>query len=124
MSTSYYKLKEPVSFIRVEDKGPKHIELHIWVDGAKAGVLNLDKGDQQFSFIHNLFKDDDHGSAMRTSWQGIEGTRVTENKEGLADDMILLDEYGHILIVKQVRERAGANREDGMPTELFGFKDQ
>ena len=122
MSTSYYKLKEPITSIRIESN-ERHDKLTIFTRHGNAGMLVLDRGDGKDIARMFMAYDEDNKCPMRTHWGGKEGAVVTENEENLLDEMTVISEYGEILTVGDVRKRAGAKRKDGMPTELFGYED-
>lgn len=124
MSTSYYRFKDPISSVRLEE-GPGHDRLTIWENGANAGTLTLSLGTGR-TIVKMLMEDVHDGACpMRTHWGGVDrGTVVTINPSGkeLTDDIVLVSEYGEVLKVADVKARDGARRKDGMPTELFGFE--
>lgn len=120
MSTSYYRLAEPITHLNGEIGGG-HTHLGIWVNHGKTGILVL-HNNEVGPFIRLLLSDI---VAMRTHWGGSEvGSIVTEVVPGLTDEMQLISEYDEILTVGQIRRRQGSRRQDGYPTELFGYEEQ
>ena len=122
MSTSYNRLIEGVTSIRLEE-GKGHDRLTLWIEHGNAGTLTLPRGWGRR--LVRLFADDsgsDDRDAMRTHWGGAKvGTVVTDNAR-LPDNAILISEYGEVLTVETIHARAGVKRKDGMPTELFGYE--
>ena len=121
MSTSYNKPIEGVTHLRLEE-GPGHDVLTIWVEHGKVGTLLLPHGWGRR--LACLLADDqgDQDDAMRTHWGGAAVGAVLTDKARLSDDAIAISEYGDVLTAGTVRARAGARRQDGMPTELFGYE--
>jgi len=120
MSTSYYRLKSPVTCLRLK-KGPRHDYLSIWVNHALVGQLTLANRETQ-SFLQILAEWNE--PPMRTHWGGSgRGAVVTINDPNLSDEDLLISEYGQLLTVAQIKERDGAKRKDGMPTEMFGYEE-
>ena len=124
MSTSYYRLKPPVTHIRVEDKTPGHTKLVIWVNHGLSGTLVLQTEEVRDFLRILVLYEDDSGCPLRTHWGGPErGTIVTINDNTLPDEAVVISQYGELLTVSEVKVRDGAKRKDGFPTELFGYED-
>lgn len=123
MSTSYYRLKQPITHLRIEDAGG-HDKIKIWVDHGLAGSLTVAKRDtKEFVRLFVLYEEDNE-CPLRTHWGGKErGAVVTVNDDTLADESVVVSEYGELLTVADVKKRDGARREDGFPTELFGYEE-
>ncbi len=120
MSTSYYRLKPPVTHLKLE-AGEGHDRLRIWVNHALAGVLTLRKEETR-EFILGFA--DKNKSVMHVYWGGPERGIVVHAKEAnLLDGMIVIPEYGEFLTVAELNALNGAKRKDGMPTELFGYEE-
>jgi len=115
MSTSYYRLVEPFSNIKVIGN-----MITLRSNDRPAGIILVPP---EFVIqVVRLFRpyEEDDLAPMRTHWGGKElGTVVTVN-EVLADDITLISEYGEVLTVAQIKARAGVRRTDGFPTELVG----
>ena len=123
MSTSYYRLKPPVTHLRLE-KGEGHDRLRVWVNHALAGVLTLRKEETHSMLDCFTLYEDDFCCPLRTRWGGADrGAIVTEN-DTLPDEAVVISEYGQLLTVAEVKARDGATRKDGMPTELFGCEEE
>ena len=125
MSTSYYRLRDPFSSMRLKE-GKVHDRVTLWEGGALAGTLVVRGGTGKRVAL--IFADqdcDDSKVPMRTHWGGSGvGAVVTVNDRSLADDITLVSEYGDVLTVAKVMAREGAKRKDGMPTELCGYEDK
>src|SRR3990170_3080808 len=106
MSTSYYRLKEEITSLRLEE-GPAHDRLAVWENHALAGTLTLSLG--QGRRIAKYFAQTDEDGAhcpLRSYWVGGErGTVVYENGAPLPDEAIVVSEYGQVLTAAQVRAR-------------------
>lgn len=123
MSTSYYRLRPPVTSVRVESAG-HHDRVHVWVEHGLAGALVVPK-DCTPSLLLLLSNEemDDSKVPLRTLWGGdIRGTIVQVNDPGLPDGCQVVSEYGEVFTVGAVKARQGVRRTDGMPTELFGYE--
>ena len=121
MSTSFYRLKSPITHLRLEDTGG-HDRLSIWVNHAFVGTLTL--AYRETRSVIGLLADDDDQCPLRTHWGGSErGAVVTVNDPDLPDEAVVISEYDELLTIAQVKARDGAKRADGMPTELFGYEE-
>ena len=119
MSTYYYRLQKPITSLRLE-KGKGHDKLWVWVNNALSGKLIL-RNDETKSMI-SLFASGD--SVLSTHWGGENnGTVVTVLETNLLEGEVVISEYGELLTVREVKRREGAKRQDGMPTELFGYEE-
>ena len=123
MSTSYYRLRPPITHLRLEE-GEGHDKLKIWVNHGLAGELVIANREiRQFLDCFALYEADNE-CPLRSFWGGAErGAIVYANEDDLPDEMMVISEYGELLTVAQVEARDGAKRRDGMPTELFGYED-
>ena len=122
MSTSYYRLAPPVTHIRIEERG-EHCEVYLWLNHANVGSITV-RNDEKKELIRlfTLYEDDSH-CPLRTHWGGKErGAIVTINDETISNQAVVISEYGELLTVEQVKNRDGAKRSDGLPTELFGYE--
>jgi len=122
MSTSYYRLKPPVTHLRLEE-GDGHDRLTIWVNHANAGTLTLRKEEMREMLDCFILHEADNECPLRSYWGGADrGAVVYANENDLPDEMMVISEYGELLTVAQVKARDGAHRKDGWPTELFGYE--
>ena len=123
MTTSYYRLKKPVTHLRLdEEKG--HDKLTIWINHAQSGTLTLANRETQDAIWLFVQQESNDHCPLRTSWGGSDhGAIVTIQDSTLPDETCIISEYGELLTVAKVKARAGAKRKDGMPTELFGYED-
>lgn len=126
MSTSYYKLRGPYTHIKITEsaRGPEWCRIELMAEGEFAGEMIL-RHEEVYNVIKNFAEAsyDDSQAALRTHWGGKErGAIVTVQDESLADDVTVISEYGDILTVGEVKARDGAHRQDGYPTELFGYE--
>jgi len=121
MSTSYYRLMEPFTSLRLEE-GAGHDRLTVFEGHANCGTLTLSKGVGR-RLAQCFIDDEENICPLRTHWGGTaRGAVVTVNDASLPDDATVISEYGDVLTVKEVKARDGAHRKDGMPTELFGYE--
>ena len=121
MGTEYYKLKPPVTSVKVVEENPSHTKLSIWINHGLAGTLTL-----RTKEVQNLLRilADDGMCVLHTRWGGLErGTVVTVNDTSLPEDTVIVSEYGRLSTISEIRARDGATRGDGLPTELFGYGD-
>ena len=123
MSTSYYRLIEPFTSLRLEE-GPGHDRLTVFEEHANCGTLTFSKGlGRSVARLFTKYEDDGQ-VPLRTHWGGKDrGSIVTVNDPILPNETTVISEYGDILTVGQVKARDGVKRSDGMPTELFGYHD-
>lgn len=122
MSTSYYRLKPPVTYLRIEDQG-SHNKISVWVSHGLSGALVVSKRETHAIVDMFTLHEKDSQCPLRTHWAGASrGTVVTINDDTLADEICVVSEYGELLTVGEVKARDGAKRSDGMPTELFGYE--
>ena len=124
MSTSYYRLVEPFTSIRLREE-PGHDRATFWESGANCGTLTVSRGVGARLALLFANREDDHACPMRTHWGGRDqGSVVTVNDTSLADDVTLISDYGQVLTVAEVKARTGQRRKDGWPTELLGYEAQ
>lgn len=124
MSTSYYRLREPFTSLRLE-KGPTHDRLTVWEEHANAGTLTVRGGWGKHVALLFALQEGDEQCPVRTHWGGVDrGAVVTfrDRDKDLPDEIVLVSEYGDVVTVGYVRARDGAKRSDGWPTELFGYE--
>jgi len=121
MSTSYYRLSSPITHLRIEDQ-VGHDKISVWVNHGLAGALVVSKRETKEVVRMFVCYEDDSICPLRTHWGGRErGAVVTVNDATLPDKAMVISEYGDLLSVADVKARDGAKRDDGMPTELFGY---
>lgn len=124
MSTSYYRLRPPVTHLMItENQGKGHDVLSIWINRDFAGWIEVDtKTISQLLNIFFLYKEDNE-CPLRTHWGGsVRGTVVTINDDTLPGGELLMSEYGELITVAEVKARDGIKRTDGLPTELVGYE--
>lgn len=122
MSTSYYRLTEPFTSIKMEE-GPGHDRVKLWEHGALAGELVLTKGWGKRVCLLFALHEEDNECPLRTHWGGQDrGAVVTVNDKAMPNEACVISEYGEPLTVQQVKERDGTRRSDSWPTELFGYE--
>jgi len=122
MSTSYYRLKPPITYLRLEE-GHGHDKLTLWVNHANVGTITLRKEEVRGVISCFTLYEEDNECPLRSYWGGSErGSAVYANENDLPDDMLVISEYGELLTVAQVKARHGAKRKDKMPTELFSYE--
>ncbi len=124
MSTSYYRLIEPFTSLRL-DEGARHDKLTVFESGANCGTLTVNHGTGRRLAQCFAAHEDDGQCPLRTHWGGKDrGAVVTVNDPSLPDEATVVSEYGDVLTVGRVKARDGQGRSDGMPTELFGYEDK
>ena len=118
MSTSYYYVAEPFTSIRLEE-GPTHDRVTLWESHGNAGTLTVARGHGR-QLVKRFAEECDDGRApMRTHFGGRGvGCIVTENVRDLADDLVLISEYGDVLTVGEIRRCAGHGADATNPTEI------
>jgi len=121
MSTSYYRLRPPITHLKLKDTGT-HNDLYVWVDYDAAGVLTLPKEATRDLLRAFILDEADSECPLRTYWNGErQESVVIINDPSLPDEATVISMYGELLTVAEVKARDGAKRADGMPTELFGY---
>ena len=121
MSTNYYRLRPPITHLKLQREG-EGFKLFVWVNHQLSGRLILDKQDTHQVLDCFTLKEPDDKCPLRSYRGGDErGTVVYENVL-LPGEALVISEYGELLTVAQVKARHGAQRKDGMPTELLGYE--
>ena len=124
MSTSYYRLKPPITHLELELK-PGHDRVKIWVNHGLVGELILANRETCAFLDCFTLHEPDNECPLRSYWGGAEkGTVVYANEINLSREMIVISEYGELLTVAQVFARRGAKRKEGLPTELVGYEEE
>lgn len=103
MSTNFYRLAEPITALHVEEV-EGHRNLIVWVDGKHAGTLILDEATlpKVLKLLHvdyDLRSTGGGGETVRRA-----GGRLYGLDPGWRDDMQLIDEYGQLTTVGEVKE--------------------
>ena len=112
MSTAYYRLREPITSLALEE-GPAHDRLRIWERHGLAGELVVSAGSGRE--IARMFFEtgvDDLHCAIHTYYGGAERGGVgTVNDPTLPDSATVLDgDTGEVLTVGEVKGYAGLGR--------------
>ena len=110
MSTSYYHFRPPITSVRLEE-GPSHDRLTIFETRANIGTLVLSKG--MGKTVASYFADEveDNRAPLRTHFGGKgRGCVVTVNDPHLHDETYVIDEYGQVYTVAQVKAMDGRGR--------------
>ncbi|KKL65943.1 hypothetical protein LCGC14_2149940 [marine sediment metagenome] len=101
MSTSYYKLKEPFTSIRLTEIHHDHLTL--WEDGENVGTLLLSKGTGKKVSI--FFADADIPFApVYTAYGGDGVGMVVTVPSSVPEDEILISEHGDITTLAKLRK--------------------
>ena len=112
MSTTYYRLRDPITSVILEE-GPVHDRLRIWQDHGLAGELAVTSGAgrpiARMFFVTDV---DDAHCAIHTYYGGAErGCVVTVNDETLLDSAVVLDgDTDEVFTVGEVKAFAGLGR--------------
>lgn len=115
-------MQSPITHLKLQRAGKKNAKLFIWVNHQLAGKLVLDKQEIRQVLACFTLKEPDNKCPLRSYWGGDGvGTIVYANEPDLPKEMQVISRYGELLTVAQVKARQGANRKDGLPTELLGF---
>lgn len=104
MSTSYHRLKEPITRLRLKTRDGR-TRVSVWLDGTYAHALIV-KGEFATTVVR-MFADEqgDNECPVRTHWAG-QRVVVTENVPDLDPEMQLISDYGEIWTVAEIREWA------------------
>ena len=103
MSISYYELELPITNIHV-DKFNGHAHVGIWVNHKKAGTLIMEP--KEWDKMSDLFQS--NYKVAYTYWGGENlGMMLFVYREGFEDEQII-NEYGEITTLRQLRERVAA----------------
>lgn len=111
MSTSYYRLKYPLTSIRLE-QGPVHDKLTVFESGANAGTLTVGRG--LGKALANMFADvvDDDKAPLRTHFGGADrGCVVTVQDGELPDRYTVVNDYGDVYTVGEVKAMDGNGKQ-------------
>ena len=109
MSTSYYKLKPPLTSIRREDKG-EHTHITLWADHKNIGTLTVGI-DNAVDFMLMFARGGTGNEAMHARWAGYDtGIVVTEREANLTDDLMLVNAYGETATVGDLRAENGKHK--------------
>src|SRR5690606_26482527 len=103
-------LREPISSVRFETLG-NHCHITVWTHGGNSGTLIVAKEDA-VSFAR-MFSDrcDDPYAPIGSHFGGADvGMIITENVRGLDPHLQLIDEYGDVWTVEEVRAKAGKGK--------------
>lgn len=117
MSTSYYRLRPPITYLNLEQR-EGHDILEIWVNDALAGQLAL-RGDETTKILDcfTLFEGDDK-CPLRSYWGGDNrGCVVYSNEPSLPDDALVISEYHELLTVREVKAKNGKGKKDERETQ-------
>jgi hypothetical protein len=105
MSTSYYRLKEPFTSVRVERRG-SHDAIRIWVEHGLSGELIVPH-DVTPEVLRALAQ---HGAAAQIS-AGRDGPVLHRFDRTLTDDTQVVSEYGELTTLREeVDERQRARK--------------
>jgi hypothetical protein len=85
MSTTYYRLRPPITSLRVLDRNPEHATLAVWVDHGLAGELIVPAG--LLSDVVIQFKGDEIG---------YRATKVVQWHRDVGPTECLISEYGEL----------------------------
>ena len=123
MGTSYYRLKPPITHLKLETDGMNN-RLYVFVNGGYVGKLVLNE--QDTCQVLNCFalRESDNKCPLHSYWGGAEQGAVVCENEKLPDATIVISEYGKLLTVAQVKARYGAKRKDGLLAELLDFEEE
>lgn len=109
MSTSYYRLKEPITSLRLTS-GPAWDHLTVFENGAQAGtlVLSKDVGPR----VALMFADKQEFTCpAHTHWGGADrGCVVTINDKEMSDDAVVVSQYGEIMTIGKVKSYDGMGK--------------
>ena len=101
MSTSYYKLKKPITSIRLTESCHDHLTL--WENTVNAGTLLLSKGIGKKISI--FFADTDVDlSPVHTHWGGDREGMVITVQDNVVEYEILISEHGDITTLANLRK--------------------
>lgn len=121
MSTDYYYLEKPITYLKLEDAGG-HDKLTIWVNHGLTGTLTLAK--RETKEVIWLFADDEKCPPLHSHWNAEKKEAIiTIEDSTLPDETMVISGHCELLTVAQVKARHGAKRKDGMPTESFGYEE-
>lgn len=95
MSTDYNILPPFITSIRLEES-PGHVHFHIWINGAKSGVLVTRQGAEKLALLRHLFAED----AGSYTCGALRFRKCLQGTITLATQ--LLSEYGELTTVTDV----------------------
>lgn len=112
MSTSYYRLVNPITRLRLEE-GAAHDRLTVFENGVNAGTLTLSKGvGRRLAMLFAVHKEDNE-CPLRTHFGGVErGCVVTINDHQMSDCATVIDEHGEIHTVAEVKAMDGRGKRE------------
>jgi hypothetical protein len=107
MSTSYYHFIHPVTSVKINE-GPVHDRVTVFESHAQTGTLTVSKGMGKKFASFFAEEVDDNLAPMRTHFGGKgRGCVVTIHDEHLHPDTYLIDEYGSVFTVAEIKAMDG-----------------
>ena len=110
MSTNYYCLKSPITYLHLEPRGD-YYSLSLWVNHALSGSLMLREDD--LSDVIMCFADvvDDTQCPLRTTAGAIDrGIIVHIQDLSLPDDTLLISSHRELLTVREIKALDGKGK--------------
>lgn len=110
MSTSYYGLAPPITFLKLDSGKGGHDRLSIWVNHGLAGTLTLREEETRDILIrftgpecllHVYYGSPDTGAV------------VAVFSPDLPDEAVMISEYGELTTVAQVKAQCGVGKRSG-----------
>lgn len=98
MSTSYYRLRQPITSVRVDDTG-EHDRISIWIAHGLAGSLLTRK--LETKVILRMFAQE--APSFYVYCDTGRKVRCVVIEEGLKDEECLVSDYGELFSVKEVK---------------------
>lgn len=107
MSTNYYRLKSPITHLKLES-GKKNSKLYVWTSHKQAGKLVLDN--DEIGRVLGCFTEKTNRPSLRTYWSGDTPDLIVVENETLPDNTLLVSSNGELCTVGEVKSRGGVNK--------------
>jgi len=101
MSTSYYRLKPPITSIRIDDLG-NHDRINVWVSHGLSGSLTVSKDETPQILFMFAEIELDETKCITATWSKLFGT-IINNDKGLSDTDCVISEYGKLHTIGEIR---------------------
>jgi len=106
MSTSYYRLREPITSLKLKNDGG-HDKLTVFENGANCGTLILSKGNGGIVALMFCVDEDDIHCPIRTYYAGHDvGMVMQVNNKNISNDVTVISEYGDVCTIGEIKERS------------------
>ena len=116
MSTRYYRLSSPVTYLDIRYPGPmsrSYARILVFIADILSGELTVPSGMVGQVLLHLFAEHEADGKCpLQTLWGGEEqGTVVLVNDNTLSDEEVVISENGELFTVGEVKAMSGGGKE-------------